>query len=369
MRGVGMLLAALAAPAAAVAEPVDAAAIAPFAARELAPGVHLLSTPADYFGPVIGNVTLIEQQDGVVAIDSGGLIADGRRVAAYVRSITRKPVKAVVITHWHGDHPSGVAAIRAAWPRARVISTARTRAHLLRIGEWKTRPDSARETVYINQLSGGIAFYRTRLSDPRIDAATRARAEAGLRNMTARMNDLAGTFYVLPTQTFTDRLVLDDPERPVELRFLGRANTDGDAVAWLPRQRFVVTGDIVVAPTPFGFFSFPGDWIGVIETIKAMDFALLVPGHGEPQADAAYLDKLVATLTDVRAQVGKLAREGLSLDEVRKRVDFSAQTAVFGTTPRNKALFDAYWLIPIVASAYKEALGKPIVQGEGDGST
>ena len=43
----------------------------------------------------------------------------------------------------------------------------------------------------------------------------------------------------------------------MRLRFLGRANTEGDAIAWLPRQRIVMTGDVVVSPTPFGFFSFP----------------------------------------------------------------------------------------------------------------
>ena len=348
------------------------APVAPFEPRQLAPGVRLLAVPADFVGPAIGNVTLIEQRDGMVMIDTGGLIGDGRRVAAYVRSITRKPVKAVVITHWHGDHPGGIAAIRAAWPRAEVISTAKTRDNLLGPGgteEWLPRPDTAHEVRYINHLSGALASLRTLLADPATEPARRARAETGIRNFNERMADVSGTHYVLPTRTFTDRLLLDDPERPVELLFLGKANTDGDAVAWLPRERIVVTGDVVVAPTPFGFFSFPGEWLGVLGKLKALDFTLLVPGHGEPQADAAYLDRLIATITDVRTQVAKLAGEGLSLDEVRKRADFSAQTAVFGTTPRLKATFEAYWLIPMVANAYREATGKPIVQADGDGST
>ena len=173
---------------------------------------------------------------------------------------------------------------------------------------------------------------------------------------------------MLPTETFTERLVLDDPVRPVELLFLGRANTDGDAIAWLPRERIVVTGDVVVAPTPYGFFSFPQDWLATIDRIKALNFAVLIPGHGDPQRDTAYLDKLAATITDIRTQVGALAAKGLSLDEVRKQADFSAQRAIFGTTPRLQATFEAFWLTPMVANAYREATGKPIVQGDGDGS-
>src|SRR5687767_6145815 len=85
--------------------PQSAEALAPFVARELAPGIHLLATPPEYRGPVVGNVTVIEQADGMVVIDSGLTATDGRRIAGFVRSITDKPVKAVMITHWHNDHP------------------------------------------------------------------------------------------------------------------------------------------------------------------------------------------------------------------------------------------------------------------------
>jgi glyoxylase-like metal-dependent hydrolase (beta-lactamase superfamily II) len=361
-----------AAPAAAQpAQPLPEAALAPFKAKAMAPGIHLLAVPPDTVAPAIGNVTAIEQRDGVVLIDTGGLIGDGRRVVAYVRSITSKPVKAVVITHWHGDHPGGIAAIRAAWPRARVISTRKTRENLTGAGaqEWKLRPSSAQEVRYINQSSSVLSNLNGLLRDPKTEPARRARAESGIANFTARMGDIAGTHYVLPTETFTERLLLDDPDRPVELLFLGRANTDGDAIAWLPRQRVVVTGDVVVSPTPYGFFSFPEDWLGVIDRLKALNFAVLIPGHGDPQTDTAYLDKLAATIIDIRTQVGALARQGLSLEEVRKKLDFSKQTGIFGTTPRLKATFEAFWLTPMVANAYREATGKPIVQGDGDGST
>lgn len=362
-----LMLAALMLVPPATSEPGDPAkpALAPYTARELAAGVHFLGVPEDFLGPAIGNVTIIEQRDGMVLIDSGGAIGDGRRVVAYVRALTPKPVKAVVITHWHSDHPAGMAAIRAAWPRSHVIATAKTRANLIDPGnkEWKTYPYPPYETRYANQVAQTHAALQGLLAAPGIDSARRARIEQGLRNATARWGDLAGTHYVLPDRTFTERLLLDDPERPVELMYLGRANTDGDAVAWLPRERIVVTGDIVVAPTPYGFYSYPGDWLEAIARIKALGFAQLVPGHGDPQRDTTYLDRLVGTLTDVRKQVGALAAQGLTLEEVRKRVDFATQTAIFGTTPRLKALFEGYWLEPIIASAYREAKDLPTIQG------
>ncbi|HKR24152.1 MAG TPA: MBL fold metallo-hydrolase [Allosphingosinicella sp.] len=340
--------------------------IAPYAARQIAPGVHLLATPPEYRGAVTGNITIIEQSDGLVVIDSGLTRADGRRAVAFIRSITRKPVKVLLYTHWHNDHPLGASEIRAAWPGVRIVSTQATLSALQGpiqryIG---LRPDERMETIFLNQSAGTLAFIAAQLRNPQHDEATRARYRRMEADTRERMTAIRGTYLVLPTESFTDELRIDDLVRPVHLRFLGRANTDGDAIAWLPNERIVVTGDIVVSPIPFGFFSFPGDWIAVLERIKALDYRILIPGHGEPQADTAYVDRLIATLADLRAQIAPLAAQGLSLEEVQRRVDWSAQRAIFGDTPRNRLLFDAYWLNPMTINTYMEARGTPMVQGE-----
>ena len=352
-------LGALVGPAPAAEPAASSLALSPFAARELAPGIHLLATPPDYAGPAISNVTVIEQRDGYVLIDSGATAGHGRIVVAYVRSLGVKPVKAVLFTHWHNDHPLGVSEIRKVWPKVRIIATPQTRAAMLSpamqgVGR---RPDDKWDVYIYNQASASLATIAARRADPATTDEQRARYDQFERALRDFAVSYHGTYLVPPTETFSNRLLLDDPDRPVEFRYLGRANTEGDAVA---------TGDIVVSPVPFGFFSFPAVWIPVLEKLKALDFALLVPGHGEPQFDTAYLDKLIATIADIRAQVGPMARQGLALDEVRKRVDFSAQSAIFGTTPRLQRTFDAYWLTPMVENAWREAKGLPIVQGGGE---
>jgi len=105
------------------------------------------------------------------------------------------------------------------------------------------------------------------------------------------------------TLTFTDKLVIPYSETRVELQFLGKTNTDGDAVAWIPTERVLCGGDIVVSPIPYAAASYPSEWVEVLKKLEGFDFAVLVPGHGEPQYDHAYLDKVVAALENVRAQV------------------------------------------------------------------
>lgn len=347
---------------------LSAAALSPFIARELAPGIHLLGTPPDFLGSAVSNITIIEQRDGFVLIDSGASAGHGRAIVSYVRSLGPKPVKALLFTHWHGDHPLGASEIRRAWPKLRIIATDATKRAMLgpAMQGVSLRPDEKYEVAIYNQVSATLATLASRRADPAATDDQRARYDRMGRELLDFAASYRGTHIVPPTETFAERLLLDDPERPVELRYLGRANTEGDAIAWLPRQRIVMTGDIVVSPVPFGFYSYPADWLTTIERLKGLNFALLVPGHGEPQTDSVYLDRLSATIRDVRAQVGALAGQGLTIDEVRKRVDFSAQTEMFGTTPRLKRGFETLWLTPMIENAWREAKGLPIVQGGED---
>lgn len=329
----------------------------------VAPGVWVLMEPRFQVQP-IGNVTVIEQSDGLVLVDAGGSPGSGRRIVGLVKAISAKPVKAVVITHWHGDHPQGLSEILAAWPKARTIATRATQAHLRdpRTMNTPAAPDAAAEAAFKVQVRG-FAAYAGRMGGTAADPREKAGWAAAERLFNQYALDMRGA-VTLPTQEgFDDRLDLPDDRTPVEIRFLGRANTDGDAVVWLPRQKIVATGDIVVAPFPFGFGGYPGEWIATLAKVRALPFQTLIPGHGAPQHDRTYLEAVSTALAQVRTQVGELARQGLSLEEVRKRADFSGQLQTFGgDDPWLRRWVAEYWLNPIVASAYKEVRGQPIVQ-------
>ncbi|HJR82471.1 MAG TPA: MBL fold metallo-hydrolase, partial [Sphingomicrobium sp.] len=300
-------LASVALPAVAQA-PVD---VAPFVASEVDPTVHLLSTPDDYFGPVIGNVILIEQSDGLVLVDSGLTAGNGRAVVRYARSLTPKPIKAVLITHWHNDHPQGVSAIRDAFPKVRIIATRETEAGMLGPEAFDIgySPGAKWDEATARLMAKQKEQLQKLLDDPATAEDRKARIRKALPQQDDFLRDFKGSYIVPPTETFERELLLDDPDVPVRLLHLGRANTAGDALAWLPKQKILATGDIVVAPSPFGFGSFPADWIETIGKLKAMGFVTLIPGHGRPQKDTAYLDKLIAAIRDVRAQVGPLAKQ------------------------------------------------------------
>lgn len=230
----------------------------------------------------------------------------------------------------------------------------------------KGAPDPAKDAAFAKRVAGLITYLTTESKSPKREPPLREGFARAIPEMKRYGDDAAGMFVVVPTETFKDRLLLDDREAPVEVFHPGPANTDGDAAAWLPRQKVLVAGDLVVAPIPFGFGSYPEQWIAALQSLKARNFALLIPGHGAPQRDRSYLDKLIALIRDVRAQVAPLAASGLDLDQTRKKVDLSIQRRVFaGDDPWLAHWFDEFWSKPFVESAWKEARGVPIEQGEG----
>ena len=341
--------------------------VSPFVAHTVAPKVHVLSTPAEFYAFALGNVTLIEQSDGFVLIDSGMTAGHGRTIVDYARSLSPKPIKAVAFTHWHNDHPQGVSAIRDAYPNVRIISTRGTEAGLLSSAaafDVGYRPSSEADAAVAARVVDEKKGYEALLADPTTAEDRRGRIRKALQQFDDYVTSFRGTYIVPPTETFERKLVIADREMPVELLYLGRANTDGDLIAWLPKQKIVAAGDIVVAPYPFGFGSFPREWIETLGKIKALRFATLIPGHGEVQRDSAYIDRLITAMRDIRAQVAPLAKQGMPLEQVRAKVDFSKTAELWGSTPRDKANFQGLFADPMVGSAYKEALGQPIVQGE-----
>jgi glyoxylase-like metal-dependent hydrolase (beta-lactamase superfamily II) len=333
-------------------------------AQRVAPGVWVLAEPRFQVQP-IGNVTVIEQADGLVLVDAGGSAGSGRRIVAMVRQLSPKPVKAIILSQWHGDKVQGLAELLKAWPGARTIATAPTRAHLADPRTMNTpgAPDAARNAAFVKAQQDAAAYMDGEAAKATSEVERRG-FQAAAESFRQYAADADGTLTLAPKESFADRLAIADARHPVEARFLGRANTDGDAVVWLPRDRILVAGETVILPFPYGYESYPASWIEVLAKLRAYDFKALIPGHGPPQRDRAQIDRIVLALQAVRNQVAPLAAKGATLAEVEATVDLAPQQAAFvGDDPWLGRWFKAFFAQPIIASAYKEAKGEPIVQG------
>ena len=332
--------------------------------ERVAPHVWVMRQPDRLWAAVIGNVTIIEQGDGVVLIDSGGSIPDGRDVVAAVRKLTGKPIKAVAITHWHNDHPLGLPAIRDAFPNVRIISTAATRDFIgsethLGIGKADPAQDRVRRERTADTLKQLQAEADKRSNPP----SMRRQYATEIRWIRERLERQMGGYAILPTEIVTDSLLLPDPVAPVELRFLGLGNTHGDLIAWLPRQRTVVTGDIVVLPTPYGFTNPIAPWLATLRRLEHIPFTTLVPGHGKVQHDRRYLHTLEWAMRRIAAEArAAAARPTTTKDQAVKAFDRRPyQQRFHATDPWTRQWLNDYFLEGMFSTAFDEARGKPAV--------
>jgi len=126
----------------------------------------------------------------------------------------------------------------------------------------------------------------------------------------------------VPQVTFTDRMTIELGGTTVELSHVGRNHSDNSIVMRFPAQRLLFAVDFI----PVGAVAFRDlqdsyltDWIESLQRVEAMDFDVLVPGHG-PLGDKSHVRAFRTYMEELRDEVLKLAREGKSLDEVRQTV-------------------------------------------------
>lgn len=319
---------------------------------EVGEGIYAFIAP-ETTGPIpSGNVVAIIGDDGVLVVDSGRFPSLAKRIVADIQQKTDKPIRYLVHTHWHVDHLAGDGAFRAAFPDLVFVATDFTRQKMLEKQVAYLRDVEKTDRGYVEYLRG-ILEKEKNLSE---DARRYVKQEIADIEMEAA--DLGGAPLVPPTLTFTRELTVRLGAREVRVAFLGKGNTEGDAVVFVPDANVVVTGDLLVAPVPYGYGCHPAEWIGTLKALMATGATKIVPGHGPVLHDWEYAKRIIAVLESLRAQVGEAVRAGASLEDTRKRVRLDAFQEAFAGKDyaRGKAFCD-FFVASAVERAYQEAQG------------
>ena len=324
---------------------------------DLADGVFAFLSP-ETNGPVpSGNVLAVVGDDGVLVVDSGRFPTLARRMIAEIRRRTDKPVRFLVHTHWHLDHIVGDGEFAKAFPGIRFVATDFTR-----------RKMAEKQVPYLAGIekidNGALQFLqervRTRTGPDGSPAAEPqvAYLASQIDDVRLEMSELPGAAVVVPDIAFSSALTVHLGKREVRILFLGKGNTAGDTVVHVPDAKVVATGDLLVAPVPYGYGCHPADWIETLKKLTAIEAAAIVPGHGPVMRDWEYAKKVAGLLEAVRSQVRQAAAEGATAAEVRKRIDLSSWRKAFaGDNVQRGFAFDDFFARSAVDRAFQEARG------------
>jgi glyoxylase-like metal-dependent hydrolase (beta-lactamase superfamily II) len=270
-----------------------------------------------------GNTGVIVGQDAVAVIDATYLPSRARADIALIRRITPKPVRYLIYTHWHFDHNNGGIAYREAFPDVAIVSQ-RDNARFIELnGIWWSKmsiqPDS-KKRAGLAQMEQDVA----RGADSSGRALTpeeRTMHQGHIRQRRAELEELKMLKVVTPDLLFDGVLTLPLGRRVLELRDRGKANSPHDVTIWLPQDRVLFSGDILVEdPYPYTGASWPVPWAGVLRDLEAIPIAVLVPGHGPVMRDHRYTQLVREMMEAVTARVDSAARRGFTLEQVQDSV-------------------------------------------------
>ena len=176
------------------------------------------------------------------------------------------------------------------------------------------------------------------------------------------MEVVPGTPTVLPDIDVNEGLTLIRGARRIEVRHLGNGHTKADLVVWLPAERIVATGDLVVWPVPLvgNDQSHVRDWPATLDALLKLEPAVFVPGHGPVLRTADYPRQMRDLFASINQQVAASVARGESLEETRKSVDLAAFRDKFaGESKVRRFAFGMYVIGPAVESAWRGAKESP----------
>ncbi len=285
---------------------------------KLAEGVYAIEHRS---GPPSGNTTVIIGERQVFVVDSCFLPSQAREDIAQIRQWTDKPVAYLLNTHFHNDHNNGNKTYLDAFPSLAIIAHEETKKDMDLI-----QPGNIERTP--QQLAATIATLKQgKLQNGRVlTEDEKKQVQEVLPGMEKQEAEFKTLVYQSPTLTFTDKLNIDLGNREVQVRHLGRGNTPGDAIVYLPREKILVAGDLLVHPIPYTYDGYPAEWVQTLQNMAQLDADIIVPGHGPVLHGKAYLylvtDLLKSAVEQVRVRIRQIGHPGFhSLDEVKGSVD------------------------------------------------
>lgn len=242
------------------------------------------------------NSGIIVGDDGVIVIDAQATPLLAGQVIERVRGVTDKPIKYVVLSHYHAVRVLGASAYKA----QEIIASETCRGMIAERGkeDWDSEYGRFPRLFRAAETIPGLTW---------------------------------------PTVTFKDRMTLHLGRRRVELMHIGRGHTAGDIIAWVPDANVVFSGDLVEYKSACycGDAHFT-DWPSTLEALASFAPDALVPGRGDAlEGQDTVMEGIELTrqfLADIYVPVSRLVARGASLKQCFDEVT-AAMRPRYGSWP------------------------------------
>lgn len=324
-----------------------------FKIKKINEGVYMAYRTEPLRKFVEGNVTIIINEKDVILVDGGGSSTSAKNIIAEVKKLTRNPIRYVINTHPHADHTLGNGEYIKSIPGVEIISHSYTQ---------KNVRDN--QPAYIESFSKNFEELRseehqliTEVSNeakPGYDKIVAYLARYADKDIYVRRDEYAKLKATPATLLCDQKMVLQRGTRTIEILRIGSGDTPGDLVVYLPQDKVICSGDMVVHPFPYGFSRWSVEWMETLKKLSELDFDYLVPGHGELQNGKSYVADVLELLQSTHQQVKKGVEKGVSIETLQDEIDLSFFSKKYlQNDPVALYRFRRWFSNPAIENAYK----------------
>jgi len=272
--------------------------------EKLAEGVYArIARPDDE--SVVSNSGFVVLDKSVLVFDTHYTPEAGQALLTKIRSITSKPVRFIVNSHYHADHTHG----NQVFPEScQIIGTAASRRDAL-------QKDSASLKRALNASQEQIEKMKKEISES-TDSAAKAHATAQIRVRQELVEGLSRMKLLPPVIAVEDRLIIRAGKWEVEVFSPGNGHTDGDLVLHLPAEKIVFAGDLFFNGTlPNTQDANVLEWMKTLAKLAQLDATSFVPGHGAIGKKSDVL-AFLAYFEELKSMIEPAVSRGDTLDQV-----------------------------------------------------
>ena len=263
-------------------------------------------------------VAVVINEHDVLLVDTNITPEATRRLVADIKTLTDKPIRYVVNTHWHYDHTDGN---QIFGPEVQIIGHVNARKAIV------DGVLAARLEVALSELPATIDALRSRVEAEQ-DPARRAELEQQLAVREAFGEQLKETVPTPPNVTVTDRLTIYSGDREIQIIHPGPGHSVGDLLVYLPAERVIMTGDFWEGDRTGALrFGFHDLWADNLEPLKDMDFEHVIAGHGGPFTGKETIGYFQAFLRDLWEQTKALHDQNVPVADAAQHVDLTKHQA------------------------------------------
>jgi glyoxylase-like metal-dependent hydrolase (beta-lactamase superfamily II) len=263
-----------------------------------------------------GNIAFLVTRKGVVVVDAGATPNNGKKIISLIKSVTRKPIKYLILTHVHSDHINGI----SAYPKeVQIIAHANLEKNNFEFNEQQLK--KYKESIlpnYIDNLRLQIDSFKNKESEE---------YQTLIKEYNTNIDyfeDIKQIKFRKPDITFTDFYRLKIADERIVLEHPGPGHTFNNVVVKFSFHNVIHTGDLVFNKSfPYTIEEHGVDiynWVKILDDLYKENIYTLIPGHGEV-GEKIIIKEQSDYFKQLAQKVERLKKQDLNLDQIIEKCD------------------------------------------------